>query len=90
MQLQVELASLTHEASRLVRVTAKGGRGGLGEGGSTQIVSARQRGVSGAGFIGGSGESELRVMRSRILKRKRQVQVLVHAQPIKRRLRAMT
>ena len=41
--MQVELASLDYKASRLVRSldAASGQRGGFGEGGLTEVVSAR-------------------------------------------------
>lgn len=41
--VQVELASLDYKASRLVRSldAASGQRGGFGEGGLTEVVSAR-------------------------------------------------
>ncbi len=41
--MQVELASLDYKASRLVRSldAASGRRGGFGEGGLTEVVSAR-------------------------------------------------
>lgn len=51
-RLQVELARLNYEASRLVRIRSKtGGLLGFGAGGSTLVVSARERG--GLGAIGG-------------------------------------
>lgn len=41
--LQVELAALDYRSSRLVRVlnSKTGQRGGFGEGGTTEVVSAR-------------------------------------------------
>eukprot|EP00877_Chromochloris_zofingiensis_P009544 jgi/Chrzof1/4843/Cz15g01090.t1 len=70
-QIQVQLAQLRHELSRLVRETTSHGRGGFGAGGSREVVSERQRGHSGSGYISGSGESELRVIRARILHQRR-------------------
>lgn len=46
--LQVQLAQLRHELSRLVRETTSHGRGGFGAGGSREVVSERQRGHSGS------------------------------------------
>ncbi|KXZ53700.1 hypothetical protein GPECTOR_6g617 [Gonium pectorale] len=98
-RLQVELAALTYQLPRLVRVQTADGRrgafgggggwaagllglggagGGLGGGGAggsgdggpaLQVVSARQRGRSGAGSLGGgggAGDPELRQQRFRI------------------------
>ena len=66
--LQVELAKLSHEASRLVRSRATGG---FGADGRTSVVSARQRG--GNMSIGGEGESELALQRRRIIARRAQL-----------------
>ena len=66
--LQVELAKLSHEASRLVRSRATGG---FGDGGRTSVVSARQRG--GGMSIGGEGESEIDLQRRRIIARRAQL-----------------
>ncbi|CAL5220216.1 g2192 [Coccomyxa viridis] len=75
-QLQVELASLDYKASRLVRSldAASGQRGGFGEGGLTEVVSARERGRSGGssgglGGGGGAGETELQLQRRRLRSR---------------------
>ncbi|GAX80992.1 hypothetical protein CEUSTIGMA_g8427.t1 [Chlamydomonas eustigma] len=96
-KLQVELASLMHQKTRLVRggmqhIRLKGGRhgnkvsegvdgedfrGGLGaeaadDGVRVEVVSARQRGRSGAGSLGGgggSGDPEVQMQRYRILRR---------------------
>ncbi|BDA45810.1 probable GTPase HflX [Coccomyxa sp. Obi] len=72
-RLQVEMASLDYKASRLVRSldTATGQRAGFGEGGATEVVSARERGRSGGmsgglGGSGGGGETELQLQRRRI------------------------
>ena len=66
--LQVELAKLSHEASRLVRSRVSGG---FGDGGRTFVVSARQRG--GGMSIGGEGESEISLQRRRIVARRAQL-----------------
>ena len=66
--LQVELAKLSHEASRLVRSRVTGG---FGDGGRTSVVSARQRG--GGMSIGGEGESEIDLQRRRIIARRAQL-----------------
>jgi 50S ribosomal subunit-associated GTPase HflX len=66
--LQVELAKLSHEASRLVRSRVSGG---FGDGGRTSVVSARQRG--GGMSIGGEGESEISLQRRRIVARRAQL-----------------
>ncbi|GLI67048.1 hypothetical protein VaNZ11_011235 [Volvox africanus] len=83
-RLQVELASLSYMLPRLVRVRGSDGRReafgiGLGWGGlnrdlgpALQVVSARQRGTTGAGGLGGgggSGDPELRQQRFRIKQR---------------------
>ncbi|KAK9828582.1 hypothetical protein WJX72_000864 [[Myrmecia] bisecta] len=80
-RLQVELASLEYKASRLVRVADpnSGGRKGFGEAGSTEVVSARERGRSGSasgglGGGGGGGESELQLQRRRIASRRKALQ----------------
>jgi hypothetical protein len=77
LRWQVELAQLNHRLSRLVRAVTKAGRGGFGAGGRAggelEVVSARQRGVSGGrgmGGGGGPGETELALQRSRIVKRR--------------------
>jgi 50S ribosomal subunit-associated GTPase HflX len=67
--LQVELAKLSHEASRLVRSRETGG---FGADGRTSVVSARQRGGNMA--IGGEGESEIALQRRRIIARRAQLQ----------------
>ena len=62
-RLQVELASLVHQKSRLVRGGARraafeaalAGRAGI----KIEVVSARQRGRSGAGEWGGGGGERL-------------------------------
>jgi GTP-binding protein HflX len=76
-RLQVELAHLDYAASRLVRVRdpATGKRRGFGMRGEVQVVSARERGRSGAssGGLGGSagaGESELALQARRIAQRR--------------------
>lgn len=66
--LQVELAKLSHEASRLVRSRATGA---FGADGTTSVVSARQRG--GGMSIGGEGETELALQRRRITQRRAQL-----------------
>ncbi|CAD7700806.1 unnamed protein product, partial [Ostreobium quekettii] len=71
-KLQVELAKLEYESSRLVRVMdASGMRGAFGEG--REVVSARDRGSSGSSGLGGGGpgERELALQKSRIGRRKR-------------------
>ncbi|GIL85047.1 hypothetical protein Vretifemale_13673 [Volvox reticuliferus] len=83
-RLQVELASLSYMLPRLVRVRGTDGRreafgvgsgwGGLNPdlGPALQVVSARQRGTTGAGGLGGgggSGDPELRQQRFRIKQR---------------------
>ncbi|CAL8470607.1 g10149 [Coccomyxa elongata] len=72
-RLQVEMASLDYKASRLVRSmdAVTGQRAGFGEGGATEVVSARERGRSGGmsgglGGSGGGGETELQLQRRRI------------------------
>lgn len=71
-KLQVELAALQYQRSRLVRQRSpeSGARKGFGAQGNTEVVSARGRGgAGGRGFLAGAGESELRVQRTRIAQR---------------------
>ncbi|KAL0050946.1 hypothetical protein WJX82_010817 [Trebouxia sp. C0006] len=80
-RLQVELAALEYRSSRLVRVldAATGQRMGFGEGGATEVVSARERGRSGSssgglGGAGGGGQSELQLQRQRLIARRKALQ----------------
>lgn len=67
----MELASLNHQLSRLVRSTTKAGRGGFGAGGELEVVSGRQRaGGRGMGGGGGPGETEINLQRSRIVRKR--------------------
>ncbi|GMH43849.1 hypothetical protein BSKO_11783 [Bryopsis sp. KO-2023] len=70
-KLQVQLAALEYESTRLVRIVDEfGQRVGFGEGGSMEVVSARQRGRGGSegGGMGGggAGEKEINLQRHRI------------------------
>ncbi|CAI5513152.1 unnamed protein product [Closterium sp. Naga37s-1] len=66
-KLQVEMAGLEYQRSRLVRQRGSvGGRLGFGSGGEQQVVSARGRAAGGRGFLAGAGESELQLQRRRI------------------------
>ncbi|DBA79692.1 TPA: hypothetical protein ACH3X1_008363 [Trebouxia sp. C0004] len=80
-RLQVELAALEYRSSRLVRVldAATGQRMGFGEGGASEVVSARERGRSGSssgglGGAGGGGQSELQLQRQRLIARRKALQ----------------
>ncbi|GJP44303.1 hypothetical protein CLOM_g3674 [Closterium sp. NIES-68] len=66
-KLQVEMAGLEFQRSRLVRLRGSTGRRlGFGSGGEQQVVSARGRAAGGRGFLAGAGESELQLQRRRI------------------------
>ncbi|CAI5513149.1 unnamed protein product [Closterium sp. Naga37s-1] len=66
-KLQVEMAGLEYQRSRLVRQRGSGGRRlGFGLRGEQQVVSARGRAAGGRGFLAGAGESELQLQRRRI------------------------
>jgi 50S ribosomal subunit-associated GTPase HflX len=65
--IQVQLARIAHDASRLVR----GRSGGFGDGGTAAVVSARQRGGGGGQTsLGGEGETELTLQRRRLSARR--------------------
>jgi 50S ribosomal subunit-associated GTPase HflX len=65
--IQVQLARIAHDASRLVR----GRAGGFGDGGTAAVVSARQRGGGGGQTsLGGEGETELTLQRRRLSARR--------------------
>lgn len=73
-KLQAQLASLVYQRSRLVRILRKKGSKKVertfGADGESEVVSARGRGSSGQGFIGGAGETELQLQRRRLSEQK--------------------
>eukprot|EP00898_Chlorokybus_atmophyticus_P000002 jgi/Chlat1/1001/Chrsp108S01398 len=74
-KLQVELAALEYKASRLVRSKGPGRKffDGVEDGAASEVVSARQRGAGGLGFMGGAGETEIELQRRRLGERKRRL-----------------
>ncbi|KAG0567493.1 hypothetical protein KC19_7G139200 [Ceratodon purpureus] len=73
-KLQVELAALNYQKTRLVRVQKGGTRLGFGAGGEAEVVSARGRA---SGTIGGAGETELQLQRRRIGERRTRLKKLL-------------